>query len=383
MPVQAEATRVITLNKQQKRTDNSLLIPDSGSFRDRNNRVYDDGTRIIRGISKEANEIWLKLSSEPLFRDLLKESKVIGTQTLDPDDLEFHADQGVNWPAYLVHERIPFISYPYEWSFSMLKDAAILQLELIERSIDSQWTMKDATSYNIQWIGSKPVFIDIPSFEPYSPGTPWIGYRQFCMMFLYPLMLQAYKGIDFQTLLRGNLEGIEPEQANRMLSGLSRLRKGVLSHVYLHAKMHSRYSNMDLDEATILKENSEKKVSKPKQIHHSKAMVLGTIQSMKRVVKSLKTEGSRSTWSDYDTTHSYNESSFEIKKSFVKKAVSASSRQLVWDLGCNTGTFSRLCAKHSDYVIAADGDPKAIDRLYNIQKNSYRKQHPASNHQSQ
>lgn len=345
-------------------TGASPLQPDSGSFRDRNNRVYDDGNRIVRGISTEALANWNALSKEPFFRGLLESGKIIGTRLLPADEVAGDAA----WPAYLEHERIPFLSYPYEWCFDMLKDAALLHLDLIEKAIEADWTMKDATAYNIQWLGSRPVFIDVPSFEPYVPGSPWVGYRQFCMMFLYPLMLQAYKGIGFQSFLRGDLEGIEPSIASNLLSGRSRLRKGVPTHVYLHARMQSRYSGAELNEAKSLTEESDGKLSESRKFRHSKAMVLGTIQGLQRVVRSLSSGDKRTTWGNYDTDHSYGEASFETKKAFVEKAASARSRKLVWDLGSNTGTFSRICANHADYVVSVDGDTKAINRFYEAQK---------------
>jgi len=156
--------------------------------------------------------------------------------------------------------------------------------------------------------------------------------------------------------------------ASRLLSGSTRLRKGVLTHVYLHAKMQARYAGSELDEAKSLTENSGKQVSKSRKMHHSEAMVLGTIQGLKRLVNRLQPAQVRTTWGSYDTDHSYGDASFETKKSFVERAVSSARRHLVWDLGCNTGTFSEICARHSDYVLSVDGDAKAIERLYQAQK---------------
>jgi 2-polyprenyl-3-methyl-5-hydroxy-6-metoxy-1,4-benzoquinol methylase len=346
--------------------DRAVFVADSGSFRDRDNRVYDDGNEIVRGISAEALENWKALDSKSFFRELLDEGKLVATQLL-PEGTR--AAMGADdWPGWLSHQRIPFVTYPYEWSFGMLKDAALLQLELVERAFLSGWTLKDATAYNIQWIGTRPVFIDIPSFTPYEPGEPWVGYRQFCMMFLYPLMLQAYRGIDFQPMLRADIEGIDPMVASRLLSGRTRLRSGVLSHVYLHAKMQSRYSHAELDEAKALTEESGGNVSERRKLRHSEAMVLGTIQGLRRIVGKLRPPQIRTTWGSYDSDHSYGDASFEIKKGFVDRVASSPPRRLVWDLGCNTGTFSEICANHSDYVLAVDGDPKAIERLYQSQK---------------
>ena len=121
------------------------------------------------------------------------------------------------WAGLLRHERIPFVSYPYEWTFGMLKEAALLQLELLLAALDECLVLKDATPYNVQWRGTEPVFIDVGSFERLRPGEPWAGYRQFCMLYLYPLMLQAYRGVPYHAWLRGSLDGIAPSEARALL----------------------------------------------------------------------------------------------------------------------------------------------------------------------
>ena len=141
----------------------------------------------------------------------------------------------------LKHQTVPFVSYPYEWSFGMLKDAGLLHLELLRAALDEDMILKDASAYNIQWMGSNPVFIDIPSFERWEPGEPWIGYRQFCQLHLYPLLLQAYKDVSFQPWLRGQIDGIDPEQFNRLMSLRDLVRPGVFSHVFLQSKMQAKY----------------------------------------------------------------------------------------------------------------------------------------------
>ena len=137
----------------------------------------------------------------------------------------------------LKHERIPFISYPYEWSFGMLKDAGLLQLELLLEALKEDLILKDSSAFNVQWRGSAPAFIDITSFEKLAP--PWVGYRQFCQLFLYPLLLQAYKDVPFQLWLRGSLDGIESEHLVRLMSARDFLRPGVFTHVLMQARMQS------------------------------------------------------------------------------------------------------------------------------------------------
>lgn len=340
--------------------------PDLGSFRDRSNRVYHLDGKVLRGVDQQSLANWRALRTEGFFVDLLSEGKVIGTEEFDGASLEGLPSA---WPGYLAHDRVPVITYPYEWSFGMLKDAALLHLDILLRAIPEGWTLKDATAYNVQWQGPHPVFIDIPSFEPYVEGDPWVGYRQFCMMFLYPLMFKAYRDIDYIPFLRGSLEGIDPHVANQVLTGFTRFRKGVLGHVYLHSRFQGRFSGKDLDEARELTETANAGgPAERKRIRHSPAMVLGTIDGLRRVVERLRVPERRTTWGNYDSEHSYASDSAAVKAAFVEKHVLAKKRRVAWDLGCNTGTFSKICAKNTDIVLSVDGDDKAIERLYQDQK---------------
>lgn len=344
------------------------LVPDLGSFRDRSNRVYSDGARILRGIDGGALKNWRALAGAPFFKALQAEGKVVATSLAEGIE-GGHASSPPGWAGFLVHERIPFITYPYEWSFSALKDAALLHLDILERAIPEGWTLKDASAYNVQFVGTRAVFIDLPSFEPYEKGSPWGGYRQFCMMFLYPLMFKAYRGIDYLPFLRGSLEGIDPQTANQVLSGASRFRKGVLGHVFIHSRMDAKYAGQDLDQAKTLTEDADKRPEKRSLGRYSEAMVLGTIQGLARTIRKLDVPESRTVWGNYDTEHSYAEASFAAKKAFVEAAVRAKPRRMAWDIGCNTGTFSQIAADAgAEYVVAIDGDTKAIERLYRKQK---------------
>ena len=172
-----------------------------GSFRDWDSRVFYDDARVLRALSEDGLADWVALSGSELFEQAVAEGKLVATSRVDDASIAGAA-------AVLEHERIPFVSYPYEWTFAMLRDAALLQLELLRRGLEEDLILKDSSSYNVQWRGARPVFIDVGSFERLRPGEPWAGYRQFCMLYLYPLLLEAYRGIPFQPLLRGSLEGV-------------------------------------------------------------------------------------------------------------------------------------------------------------------------------
>lgn len=343
------------------------ILPDAGSFRDRENRVYRVGDRIFRGISAGAYERWKDVSSSQFYNALLTEAKIIPTTDVSNSEIAHQGDLA-GWPAVLSHETIPFVSYPYEWSFSMLKDSALLHLDILERAIPQGWTLKDSSAYNIQWRACRPVFIDTPSFDHYNAGDPWRGYRQFCMMFLYPLMLKAYLGVDFGPLLRSYLDGIDPAVADKFLWRGARFRKGVFSHVHLHSRMQERAATRELDEARRLTEEAAGAPEATRPIRHSEAMVLGLIQGLRAMIEKMRTPKERTTWSGYESDHSYSDNSHQKKKEFVDRHAAARDYKMIWDIGCNTGTFSRICESHARHIISIDGDSKAIDRLYQQEK---------------
>jgi hypothetical protein len=323
-----------------------------GSFRDRTNRIfYRDGS-VLRGLRGRALAEWEALSSTKFFDRLLREGKVVPTMRLGGGGLQ-NADELASWAAVLRHERIPFVSYPYEWCFGMLKDAALLQLELLDAALEEGMILKDATPFNCQWIGSRPVFIDVASFERLPPGEPWAAYRQFCEMFLYPLLLQAYREIPFHAWLRGHIDGVEAEHCMNLMSARDLLRPGVLTHVYLQAKAQSRYARSNADIKADLRTAG----------FHTQ-LITANVRRLRRLLERLTWKTARSTWSDYVSANSYTDLDREEKAAFVRDVVWSRRWRLVWDLGCNTGTFSRIAAENADQVVAMDADHLAIEHLY-------------------
>ncbi len=345
----------------------SKLEANTGSFRDPVNQVYEvmpgaseERVRILRGINIDALTIFQQLSTEPFFQKVMNAGLVVQTDLLPPDNKYAEDVLKDGWAGVLEHEPVPFVTYPYEWTFSMLKDAALLQLQLIEKSLESGWTLKDATPYNIQWIGSRPVFIDVVSFEPWTEGEPWVGYRQFCSMFLTPLLLRAHLDIDYLPLLRSYIDGIPPTEAVKYFRGIKHIKKGVMSHIVFPAKVENSIAKRERDDAPAKQRTSNKQ---------SKAMVIGLVQSLTRLVQKLKIKVKHTDWSKYDKTHSYQEMDFDKKKAFVFKHTSTSPREFVWDIGCNTGSFSKIASEYCSHAISIDGDHDAVEKLYLAEKN--------------
>jgi SAM-dependent methyltransferase len=253
----------------------------------------------------------------------------------------------------LEHDVIPFVSYPYEWSFSMLRDAALLQLALVRRAVEAGMILKDSSPYNVQFEGAKPVFIDVGSFEQLREGEPWAGYRQFCMLFLDPLLLQARKEVPFQPWLRGSLDGITPHQMRSLLSARDRFRRGVFTHVVLHARLERRYEARGDD----LKAELKTAGFKPE-------LIVANIRGLERMIRRLHWKSDRSAWKDYTLETTYGHEDAERKAAFVRDAIESERPRLAWDLGCNEGVYARIAAEQAEYVVAMDADSVVVDRLY-------------------
>jgi hypothetical protein len=309
---------------------------------------YLDGA-VLRGLTAEAAEEWRALTATRFFPRLLEQGKVCGTAPAEPDGRALPD----RWPLVLEHERIPFVSYPYEWTFHMLRDAALLHLEILLEALGEDVTMKDGYAYNVQWRGAAPVFIDVGSFERLRPGEPWAGYRQFCQTMLYPLFLQAYRDVAFQPWLRGQVDGIPPGQMRALLSGRDLLRPGVLKNVSLHSAMESRYSK-----------DTTREVRKDlKSAGFSKELGVATVRSLHKLVRGVAWDKG-SHWADYQATNTYTDEERAAKAAFVAAALEGRGLGLVLDLGGNDGSYSRVASDHADYVVCVDGDPVVVDRLY-------------------
>jgi hypothetical protein len=315
--------------------------PEPASFRDPEARVvYSAEGEVLRELSPRGREDWEALERARFFRRALEEGRVVATEEIEP--------------GLLRHERLPFVSYPYEWPFEMLREAALLQLGLLDEALTEGFVLKDATPYNVQWRGSEPVFVDVGSFEHLREGEPWAGYRQFCTLFLYPLLLQAYRGIAPQPWLRGSLEGIEPAQARALLP---RFRRGVLTHVVLHDRLEAKHADRRRDVRSELKAAGFRK-----------ELIQANVRRLRKLVERLGPRRGRSVWSGYRESAPYTSEDAERKEQFVRQAGHA---RLAWDLGANDGRFAR--ALEADYTVALDGDERVAGELYSaLRKNGSR-----------
>jgi ribosomal protein L11 methylase PrmA len=327
-----------------------------GSFRDRDSRVLVAPEAVYRALSARGAEDWRALAGSQLFERLSGEGALVATEEIGPESLGGSSDRVLpeGTAAVLKHERIPFVSYPYEWSFGMLRDAALLTLELELAALEEGLTLKDATPYNVQWRGSAPIHVDIGSFERLRAGEPWAGYRQFCMLFLYPLLLQAHKGISFQPWLRGSIDGILPREAAKLFGRLDRLRPGVFAHVHLHARLERRYES---------REGGEVK-RELRRANFKRELIEANLRRLRKVVSGLEWKPGATAWTGYRDQCTYSDEDDERKRGFVREALAARPPGLVWDIGCNDGAYSRIAAEQDATVVAFDRDHATVDGLY-------------------
>lgn len=338
----------------------SAARPDPGSFRDPLSRVVVDDDRVLRVLrGRGASDLETAFSSG-YVDEAVRAGQLVPTERLAEGAIDDVVLDSLGWSAeasgsvmVVEHERLPIISYPYEWTFSMLRDAALLQLDVGLAAFDKGLGVKDATPYNVQFKGARPVFIDVGSFEALDPASPWYGYRQFCEMYLNPLYLQSILDVGFHPWMRGSLGGISPVDMAALLRGRRRFHKGVLTHVVLHARSERKNADSDRDVREELR-----------RAGFNASIVRAQMQGLRKVVAGLKWKKSESTWSNYSDRAHYKGDDLEIKEHFVDDVIGAQPRNLVWDLGANDGVFSRIAARHSSHVVAVDADPLVIDHLY-------------------
>ncbi len=315
----------------------------NASFRDPAGFIFTSSQgEILRQINQIGAEEFDIMHSSGLYDTLVKKKFLIPHQEVD----NVYAD------AYktIKPERLPFISYPYEWSFGQLKDAALLTLYIQKAALKKGMSLKDSSAYNVQFVSGKPVFIDTLSFEVYEEGKPWVAYKQFCQHFLAPIALASMTDIRALDLLSSNIDGIPLDLASALLPRKSKFKFSLATHIHWHAKTQQKYAGKQTNQ------KAGKGVSK--------MAMLGLIDNLVNAVKSLKWNPKGTEWGEYYTFTNYSDSSFDEKKSLVAAYIEEAKPTTVWDLGANDGTFSSIAALKGIETVAFDIDPIAVEKNY-------------------
>jgi ribosomal protein L11 methylase PrmA len=320
---------------------------DPASFRDPSGFIFRDAQgRLCRQVNPSYLPHYRQLMDSGLHQELVDAGLMVehspATETgRSPDG-----------PIRIVPREIPFISYPYEWSFGMLKAAALLTLQIQLKAMKRGMSLKDASAYNVQFEGTRAVFIDTLSFEPLKPGVPWVAYGQFCRHFLAPLALMSRTDIRLQRLLGDFLDGIPLDLAVRLLPWRTRFEPGLLMHLRLHSRAVTRHQ--PTDRPTV-----------------EKAAPTMSAKALERLLIHLEETTRQQTWSlprtewiNYYQDHSYTAAMQDAKVRLVKDFLQRLGPASVWDLGANTGLFSRVALETGARVVAIDSDAACVERIY-------------------
>lgn len=316
----------------------------AGSFRDPDGFLFYRDGRLYRQVNDRYREDYDSLIGSGLYASLT------GSGSLVP-----HEEAGISLAlsdeAYRVirPDPIPFISYPYEWCFGELKTAALLTLEIERRALEAGMTLKDASAYNVQFIGCSPIFIDTLSFERYEEGRPWTAYRQFCQHFLAPLALMSGADVRLGQLMRIYMDGVPLDLASSLLPGRTKLSLGLQTHIHIHARYQRRFAG---DRGS------------PKKGRMGRTAMLGLVDSLEGTVRKLSYRPEGTEWSDYYNDTNYTGEGMERKEELVREFLGTIHPQSVWDLGANTGRFSRIAAERAGFVVAFDVDPAAVENHF-------------------
>jgi len=317
---------------------------ESSSFRDPSGFLFRINGSIYRQINQSYKNEYDCLMDSGLYKNLVDEKLLVPHEEVEIPPLLQDKVYKVIKP-----ETIPFISYPYEWSFSQLKQAALTTLEIQKIAMKYEMTLKDCSAYNIQFQNGKSILIDTLSLEKYVEGQPWKAYRQFCQHFLAPLALMSHTDIRLNQLLRIYIDGIPLDLAKKLLPTRTLTMFSLLSHIHIHAKSQKHYEGKDV---------------KIKERKIGKRSFIGIVESLHSGVKKLKWSGDKTEWGNYYSDTNYSNEAFSQKKEFVSKFLKEINPKLVWDLGANTGTFSRLSSDMGINTISFDIDPVAVEKNY-------------------
>jgi ribosomal protein L11 methylase PrmA len=315
-----------------------------GSFRDPSGHVFVKDGVVYRAINPSYRPDYERLLDSGLYRALTDAGLLVAHEEVLPGDA---ASQGVY--KTIRPEPVRFISYPYEWCFSQLRDAALATLGIQKTALEHDLSLKDCSAYNIQYHEGRPVLIDTLSFERYREGQPWPAYRQFCQHFLAPLAVMAMTDQRLNQLLRIHLDGLPLDLASALLPLGSRFRFGTLLHLHLHARSQARYAD-----------RAVKTASRPMR----RVALQGLIDSLESAVAGIRCTTPRTTWGDYYENTNYSPDAFAHKSAVVGGFLDSLAPATVWDLGANDGTFSRIASGRGAFTVSFDLDQVAVEKNY-------------------
>ncbi len=325
-----------------------MIQAEPSSFRDAESRVFIVEDRVLRGFTVSGAEAFLGAHESGALKRLVDERMIVDYTFVSPESVPDIS------PSATVIEAdwLSFVSVPAEWSFAMLRDAALLTLSINIELLDHGFILKDASAFNVTFDGSAPIFLDHGSIATIGESGIWSAYGQFVDHFLTPLFLEAYANVAFQPRLRGSVDGIPIREANALLRGRARRRKGVTTHIVIRNRIERSTRGYDAESR-----------SRVAGLAVPRSSIKRTMQKLHVLVAGLES-GVTGSWTDYENAHPYDQDEYEKKRELVADFGRRVSGEVLIDVGANTGEFSRALAGSFGRVLALDADSGAVDRLY-------------------
>jgi ribosomal protein L11 methylase PrmA len=314
------------------------------SFRDPSGFLFTFEGSLYRQINKSYQNEFDKMIDSGLYQKLVEKELLI-----PHEEVNVESSQPEKCYKTIKPKLIDFISYPYEWSFNQLKDAALTTLEIQKIAMDYGLTLKDTSAYNVQFLNGKPIFIDTLSFEIYQEGQFWKPYRQFCQHFLSPLALMNHKDIRLSQLLKIYIDGIPLDLTSKLLPAKTKTMFSLLTHIHAHSKKQKDYEGKQVD------------VKKRKL---SKNSFVGVIESLHSAIKKQNISLEKTEWGNYYSDTNYSEVAMNDKKTIILNLIEKIKPKNVWDIGGNVGIFSRISSDKEIFTVCFDIDPVAIEKNY-------------------
>jgi 2-polyprenyl-3-methyl-5-hydroxy-6-metoxy-1,4-benzoquinol methylase len=334
---------------------------DPGSFRDPAGGVFFFKEKVYRSVFQHSAKFYHDFIESDFYRTLVDDNLIVDSKSVDLSNYSEIRNKFGEKRKYFEHDRIEFLSYPFEWTISMLVDAGLHTLELQERLLNHNLSLKDATPYNIQYEFSRPIFIDLCSVEKISSNGIWIAYNQFCQNFLYPLLMVESGIWNLNSVFLSHMDGLTIDETFENLKFRPCWKRGLFIDYFLPS-IFLKLKNYRLVNV------GHKPVKIPKVVKNSKQIQLHSVKRLKKILKKISPKKATSQWIDYTRSCSYNDYEYKIKKDFVECFLKDFLPYRILDLGCNIGDFSVIAAKHECSVIAIDYDYDCINYLYNTSK---------------
>lgn len=320
----------------------------SSSFRDPSGFVFRRDGRLLRQVNRSYEASFGLAESSGLFAKLHDEGLLVRHRRVDEAPAEAAGAAFVIEP-----EPLRWITQPYEWCPSQLREAGLLTLRLQREALARGMTLRDASAFNVQFHRGRAIFLDTLSFGPWTEGEPWAAYAQFCRHFLAPLALAARVDPHLLASFRVHLDGFPVELASRLLPASTRLSPSLLAHLHLHARARRKAAAAPTAP-----------VPGASGARFSRAAMLGLVESLEGALHGLRFEPGKGEWGDYYDRTSYVDEAMTHKEAAVAAMVAAVKPNSAVDLGANRGRFSRILAGHGATVLAPDIDPETVEHAW-------------------